>query len=133
MARSLRLDLDRMGAVASIVCAVHCAITGVALGLLSVLGLGFFGSEPVEYGFLALTGTIGVFAAAHGYRRHRSLYPAVLFLAGLLCWFVSHFAFRHETLGGTLFAVGGGLCLVAYHVVNQRLAHACQHRTETGG
>ncbi|MGC8035329.1 MerC family mercury resistance protein, partial [Salmonella enterica] len=45
-------DYDRVGAYASTLCAIHCLITGVGLGLLSVMGLQFFGSAWVESLFI---------------------------------------------------------------------------------
>ncbi|RYG26755.1 MerC domain-containing protein [bacterium] len=132
MTRGSRINLDRIGAMASTICAVHCLITGIALGLLSVLGLGFLGSETAEYTFLAVTVTIGVLAVWHGRKKHHSTLPAVFFVLGLGCWLVSHFVFGHghgagerSNLGGTAFAVLGGLLIVAFHVLNQRLAHRC--------
>jgi len=131
--------LDRVGAMASTICAVHCLITGVALGLLSVLGLGFLGSEGAEYTFLAVAITLGVFAVLHGRKKHHSVVPAVFFATGLGCWLVSHFVFRHghgsgghTSVGGTTFAVLGGLFIVSFHVLNQRLAHRCGCTCKTG-
>ena len=125
-----RMNLDRVGAIASTICAVHCLLTGVALGLLSVMGLGFLGSATAEYAFLSVTFTVGVAAVWHGARKHHSVIPALFFVVGLTCWLTSHFAFGHghaghETPGGTAFAVLGGLCLVAFHVLNQRMSHRC--------
>lgn len=130
MARA-RVDLDRVGAMASAICAVHCVLTGAALGLLSVMGLGFLGSEPAELAFLAITFSVGVVAVVHGLRKHHSVVPSLFFVGGLVCWLVSHFVFGHghgtgqESFGGTAFAVMGGLCLVTFHLLNQRMAHHC--------
>jgi hypothetical protein len=132
MTRGRRIDLDRLGAMASTICAVHCLLTGVALGLLSVLGLGFLGSLAAEYAFLAVAITIGAFAVWHGHKKHHSIVPALFFVVGLSCWLISHFVFGHghEAGGhtnpfGTTFAVLGGLFIVSFHVINQRLAHRC--------
>jgi len=56
-----RLNLDRIGAIASTICAVHCLLTGVAFGLLSVFGLGFIGSPEAEAGFIAFAVGVGSF------------------------------------------------------------------------
>lgn len=127
-----KVSWDRLGAMASAICAVHCLLTGVALGLLSVIGLGFLGSSTAEYAFLATTFTIGVIAVVHGVRRHHSALPSMFFVIGLVCWLLSHFVFGHghahngqSSIGGTTFAVMGGLCLITFHVLNQRMAHRC--------
>jgi hypothetical protein len=126
-----RVNLDKVGAVASAICAVHCLLTGLALGLLSVVGLGFIGSVVTELVFFLITVSVGITAVVHGRRKHHSVIPAWIFVSGLACLLVSHFVFGHGhggrdcNLGGTLFSVLGGLSLVVFHVVNQRLQHQC--------
>ncbi|MGV3617009.1 MAG: MerC domain-containing protein [Fimbriimonas sp.] len=125
------INLDRVGAYASAICAVHCLITGIALGLLSVVGLGFLGSPAAELGFFLLTVTIGTTALVHGHRKHHSIVPALVFVCGLGCLLVSHFGFGHDHDGhgsnppATFLNVVGGLSLVIFHVLNQRLQHRC--------
>lgn len=104
----------------------------MALGLLSVLGLGFIGSQTTEIAFLAIAVSVGVVAVVHGVRKHHSVTPSLFFVAGIVSWLVSHFVFQHghpgagsASVGGTVFAVLGGLCLVTFHLLNQRLAHRC--------
>jgi hypothetical protein len=118
--------------MASTICAVHCLLTGVALGLLSVVGLGFLGSATTELVFLAVALSVGVLAVRHGVSKHHSVVPALFFVAGLASWVVSHFVFGHNhakgghnSVGATTFAVLGGLCLVTFHVLNQRMAQRC--------
>ena len=125
------INLDKLGAYASAVCAVHCLITGVALGLLSVVGLGFLGSPSAELGFFLTTVTIGTIAMIHGRRKHHSVIPALVFVCGLGCLLVSHFGFGHghdvsdRSVGGTFLNVVGGVSLVLFHILNQRLQHQC--------
>ena len=125
MTQRRRIDLDRVGAMASAICAVHCLLTGAAFGLLSVMGLGFIGSPPAELAFLVVTLSVGTLAVVHGHRKHHSVVPSLFFVGGLASWLTGHLAFRHGTYGGTAFAVMGGLGLVTFHVLNQRLARRC--------
>jgi ATP/ADP translocase len=136
-----RINYDKLGAIASAVCAVHCLLTGVALGLLSVAGLGFVGSLWTDVVFLVLVLSVGGTAIAHGIRKHHSAVPAMIFVAGLLMFLIGHFAFGHshavasvEPWGPTRVAqvtlsVAGGLCIVLFHFVNFRLQKncACDH------
>ncbi len=119
-----RLDLDRVGACASAICAVHCLLSGVALSLLSVLGLGFIASGPSEIAFIGVTLVVGSTAVFIGHRKHRSLLPAVIYLVGLLAILGSHTLLNHDTPIGTTASVLGGLCFVTFHLVNQRLIRA---------
>lgn len=130
-----RMNLDQLGAVASTVCAVHCLLTGLALGLLSVAGLGFVASEPAEYIFLGVAVTVGLAALIHGHRRHHSMIPAWIFVLGIGLLIVRQFAFPHShdstevasggELAKTIVSVAAGLALVAFHLVNQRMQHQC--------
>lgn len=126
-----KFDVDKAGAIAGTICAVHCLLTGLALGLLSVAGLGFLGSAASEAAFIGVALLLGAWAVRHGIRRHHSWIPAMVFVLGLGCIATSHFAFEHAhsgergSLGSVVFAVAGGLCLTAFHIVNSRLAHRC--------
>lgn len=128
-----KVNLDKVGAVASAICAVHCALTGLALSLLSVVGLGFLGSTASEVGFIGFALVVGLWAIVHGLRKHHSPIPAAVFVLGLGCLSLSHFAFPHThgstshpaSLGSTIFAVLGGLSLVSFHALNLRYQKAC--------
>jgi hypothetical protein len=136
-----RLNLDKLGAYASAICAVHCLLTGIALGLLSVAGLGILGSLLADMVFLGVAVVVGIFAIWHGHKRHHSVRPAFIFVLGLLFIVLGHFALGHgrvvtvwtgERVLSTIFTVMGGLCLVLFHVVNIRMQRACgcQHCRE---
>jgi hypothetical protein len=133
MKTQTRVEVDRIGAYASAICAVHCLVTGVALGLLSFAGLGFLGSVAADVAFLSVAVLIATVAIVHGIRKHHSYKPALIFVAGLLSVILGHFVFRHDHPGGTegpaiwstVFSVVGGLCFVLFHVVNLRLQRAC--------
>ncbi len=135
--------IDKFGAFASALCAVHCAAVGLAMAVLPVLGLTFLADPRTEAVFIGTAVVLGVWAIVAGYRRHRNRWPAVLFLAGLVLVAASHLGHGHahgvasaahvhgpgcvhrEPWAAAL-AVLGGLTLVAFHVVNHRLGHhAC--------
>ncbi|HEX8463669.1 MAG TPA: MerC domain-containing protein, partial [Abditibacterium sp.] len=63
--------LDKAGATASFVCALHCAIMPFLITVLPLVGLGFLSSEPVEWGLLAASGALGTLSLCVGYREHR--------------------------------------------------------------
>lgn len=119
-----RSPLDRVGACASTICAVHCLLTGLALGLLSVGWLGFLANPILEGVFLGVAVLIGTFAVVHGVRRHGSYRPAVLFAIGLTAIVVAQLLHaRYEmTLAHGLLSATGGVFLVLFHLMNQRMA-----------
>ncbi len=139
-----KFNWDRLGSWASGICAVHCLLTGVALGLLSVVGLGFMANPWVEYSFIGVAIVVGVTAIVHGRRHHGSILPAVIFAAGIGLIAMSHFVFGHahkihqshpSSIWATITAVGGGTCLVLFHVMNQWMRHrscGCVHSKDCG-
>ncbi len=139
---------DKVGACASAICAVHCVLTGVALGLLSSLGLGFFGSLWVDFAFVGVAIVVGAIALWHGIRKHGSYLPALFYVAGLLAIVVAHFedfshsapvhaVHRHGSVT-TVLSIVGGLCFVTFHILNLRLQHvhddtcACSNAKQHG-
>ncbi|HXD83673.1 MAG TPA: MerC domain-containing protein, partial [Rudaea sp.] len=51
--RALAHAADRLGAAASLLCAVHCAALPFVLALLPALGLGFLANHGFERAFIA--------------------------------------------------------------------------------
>jgi hypothetical protein len=100
-------------------------LTGVALGLLSVAGFGFVGSLWADIAFIGFALLVGVTAVIHGYRKHHSLLPSIIFCSALLSIAVAFFAFKDNSAGHTIFSVMGGLGLVTFHVLNLRFGHNC--------
>jgi hypothetical protein len=126
-----KMNLDKVGACASAICAVHCLLTGVALGLLSVLGFGFLGHPLVDSLFVAIAVLVGAFALRHGIRCHRSYVPAAFFTIGLFAIAAAHLSGLGEVAGRhshglqqTVLSVVGGGCLVLFHWLNLRLQKA---------
>ncbi len=135
------LNWDKVGGAASFLCAVHCVLTGVALGALSAFGLEFLASKGTEIAFLSVALIAGAFAIASGIRHHHDRRIALLFLAGLALIVARHFLFPHQhghgndhghahaaPLAATLMSVAGGLLLVGFHVVNSIRIHQCRTR-----
>lgn len=127
--------LDKVGACASALCAVHCVLTGVALGLLSSLGFGFFGSFWVDAIFVLTAVVVGAVALRHGIKRHGSYVPALFYILGLVAVVIAHFEdfshgwpvheHHHHGVLPTVMSVIGGLSFVMFHVLNLRLRHRC--------
>jgi len=120
--------IDKIGACASTLCAVHCVLTGVAMSLLAVSGFGFLANPIVEVGFFGVAILVGAWALVHGIKRHHSRWPAVVFALGLASIVGSHIV-GHDHAGdskgpwGTVLAVLGGVLIVGFHVLNSKLQH----------
>ncbi|MCW5939023.1 MAG: MerC domain-containing protein [Fimbriimonadaceae bacterium] len=133
-------DVDKAGALASGVCAVHCALVGLAVATLPVFGAGFLADHRVEAVFFSVAVLLAVWAMARGLKIHGDWRPSGLLAGGLGSVSVSHFLIGHQGIHaghvhlaiggtapgwvgalGTLLAVGGGLSLVGFHFWNHRL------------
>lgn len=119
---------DRIGATASFVCAVHCALLPLVIALLPAIGLGILADHAFERGFIAFAAALAVFSLVTGYRRHRRyrafgfLLPGVaLMLAGLAVDFDAR-----PTLHAMLVSTGGTLVALS-HLANLRLARRHVH------
>jgi hypothetical protein len=120
---------DKVGSVAAMVCAVHCAVLPLILAVLPALGLGLLAVTQWELPYVAFASLLAMASLWLGFRRHR-VYRALAFLvpglvavwAGLLVPALHEDIVRHAvtmTLGGTLIAVA--------HLVNLRLTHGHVH------
>ena len=73
--------LDTAGAAASFVCAVHCMVVALLLGVMPTLA--FLAASWIEWAFLATSTAIGLVSLIPGYRRHRMRKPLALFTVGI--------------------------------------------------
>lgn len=115
---------DRLGATASLLCAVHCATLPFLLGVLPALGLGFLASHSFERAFIACASVLALAMTVHGYRRHRDARAFALLVPGLVLLWLGGFAFdlHGNVLWHSIFVVAGGTCVVLTHIFNLRLS-----------
>jgi hypothetical protein len=133
-----RIDVDKAGSLASSLCAVHCALLPVALGVLPALGP--VADPRLEAGFFFAAVGLGVWALVSGHRRHGRLWPVVLFLAGIGLLVFGHalpglqhghahwpWQWQSRCEHGVAWPLTllGGLALVGFHAANARLRPAC--------
>ena len=116
---------DRVGAVASFLCAVHCMALPFVIAVLPALGLSFLADHKFERIFIACASVLALAALIRGYRRHHIASPLYLALPGLALLWVGAWIFDSEdalALHASLVALGG--CCVAFaHVLNLRMSH----------
>ncbi len=60
---------DRVGAIVGFLCAIHCALVPLLLGVLPALGLGFLAGVELELTLLAVAGVVAAVAVVHALRR----------------------------------------------------------------
>lgn len=120
---------DRVGATASLLCAVHCAVLPFVLALLPLLGLEFLAGHAFEQGFVLFASILASVALLRGHRRHRRRLPLGLALPGVVllvtgvCVDIGTDAAAH-----TVMVVVGGTLVACAH-----LANLCHSRTRPMG
>ena len=80
---------DRFGAVASSLCAIHCAICALAPALFGALGLGVLLSHEVELGLASVAILFGLGAMVLAWRQHQSKLVMGLLALGVIGLVVS--------------------------------------------
>jgi hypothetical protein len=113
---------DRVGATASFLCAIHCALLPFVLALLPLLGLEFLADHRFERAFVLCACVLASFALVRGYRRHQRALPLRLATPGLalLLLGVIYIGGSAPILHSVLVTCGG-LLLSGAHFVNLRL------------
>ena len=119
---------DRIGAVASFLCAIHCAALPFVLALLPLLGLTFLAGHAFERGFALFASVLALVSLVRGYRRHRHPLPLSLALPGLTLLLLGVTFAETYSIGlhSTLVACGG-LLVACAHFVNLRLDRRSGH------
>ena len=118
--------LDRAGATASFLCAIHCALMPLVVALLPLLGLSFLASEPVEWALLAASATLGSLSLCLGFRKHRKR-RVFMVLAIAIALLLAGRIFHEHHFGawGPILMVIGGLSMMGAHLLNHHLCHSC--------
>ena len=118
---------DRVGVAASTVCAVHCALLPLLIGIAPALGLRLGGLVDFDQAFVVFASLLAGTTLALGYRRHRAFNAWALLVPALaLVWLGSFTTLHDHTLGHLVVMVAGGLLLAGAHLLNLRLTHAAR-------
>jgi len=131
--RRFAVLVDRVGATASLLCAVHCALLPFVLALLPLIGLEFLAGHTFERIFVACAAMLASASILVAYRRHRRPHALFLMVPGIvLLLFGVAINLDVHVLVHTASVVTGGVLVASAHVTNLVLAHkhaaSCSHR-----
>ncbi len=116
-----RINLDALGIITSIACAIHCAVLPLLLSTLPLFGINIINNSWFETGMILLALIIGVYSLWKGYSRdHKSPWPLRLFIAGILLLFAKQYF--HEYL--LLFLIPAVMLIITAHLLNHRYCSA---------
>ncbi|WP_449428214.1 MerC domain-containing protein [Rhodanobacter umsongensis] len=112
---------DRIGATASFLCAIHCAVLPFVLALLPFVGLEFLAGQRFERGFVSFACMLALFAMIRGYRRHQVALPLLLAAPGLALLLLGvTYAEHYSIILHSVLVTCGGLLVASAHFVNLR-------------
>lgn len=112
-------QFDQFGAIAGLLCALHCALLPLFVGLLPSLGLEFFGTHAFDAWMVAFLGTFALIVIGLGYASDRAGLVWGLILGGLATMALGLLPFLWGWLHALLLAVGG-MSVALGHWLNRR-------------
>jgi hypothetical protein len=122
--RRFAVLVDRIGATASLLCAVHCALLPFVLALLPLIGLEFLAGHTFERIFVACAAALAGASIITAYRRHRQPHALFLMVPGIaLLLFGIVVDLDVHVVIHTASVVTGGVLVASAHVTNLVLAH----------
>ncbi len=139
--------LDRTGAFASSLCAVHCCVMPFAIGILPLVGVGFLATSGFEWFMIALAAIVGGIGSLTGFRIHRNYTAILLFSFGVFMLVTNrvvhaatgidaccslHAATQDGLPWQVLPSVIGGVLVASSHIANQHLCKQCPQCDEDG-
>lgn len=124
--------IDRFGAFASMLCAVHCALLPVVFGVLPALGLGFLANHAYEQAFVGFAILLASVSLWFGLRKHGSYLAFAFLVPGIILLIVGVvIGSDHASSGHALVVSIGGTLVALSHLANLRLTHVhgpdCDH------
>ena len=133
MIKTLGPKLSKAGSIASLICAVHCALTPFALLALPVIAahswdgldgmLGAFWADTTEWMFLGVIALLASFGLLATYPRHRDIRPTLITAGGLLVLAASHLWIESGGSQEVFLDVTGASMIAVAGFWNRRLCH----------
>jgi hypothetical protein len=113
--------LDRAGATASLLCAIHCLLAPFLAATAAAGALIFFHRE-LEAFFVLSSLLVGAWSLGWGYRHHKKALVPALFVLAAAAFSVALLPGHGVVHGGAELAgmITGGLALAAGHLLNRR-------------
>jgi len=106
--------VDKIGMVASIACAIHCASLPLVLTLLPLIGVVFLSNQWFEIGMICLSVFMGTWSMLSTYPLHKSFFPTAVLVFGFVLIGCGHSLI--DNLESILIPLGSLSIAVAHYV-----------------
>ena len=118
------INLDVLGVITSVACAIHCALLPLVLTSLPLFGINIIHNPFFESGMIALAFAIGTLALYHGFRRHHHrLLPLAVFAAGFVFLVAKEILASYEII----LLIPAVVLILAAHTLNFRFCRIANH------
>jgi hypothetical protein len=124
--------LDKIGVIASTICAIHCTVMPFMLIVFPILSLSLFVSETFEWVFLSASLLLGVTSLCFGYKKHKSLRAFPWLASGLALIVIGRIMHQHtihqKEMHIDLYNIilfSGGILVALSHKINSLLCNTC--------
>ncbi|MES1214571.1 MAG: MerC domain-containing protein [Bacteroidota bacterium] len=128
----LKINLDALGVVTSLACAIHCALLPLFITSLPLFGVNIIHNTMFEVCMIVLAFCIGSYSLYHGYKRHHhNPFPVIIFSVGFIFLVLKQFFALYENwllIPAVLFILSGHF-LNYYYCRQANHCHAddCDH------
>lgn len=127
--------VDKLGVSLSAICAVHCALTALAIAVFPMLSPLADSETPVHFILACFLLVITALAFVRGFQQHRQFGIVLLAAAGLALVFAAFFAHGFETDSHrsmeALITTAGSVLLIFAHFRNLRSMSCCKDPAST--
>jgi MerC mercury resistance protein len=126
--RTPSAHVEKLGAFASIVCAIHCAALPILIGAGAAGAVSWLNDERVEWGMVLLAAVVGTVSAWRGFRSHGNKAVAVMLVVaaiGLVILTAQHSGHAGHAHDGAWLSAVFGIALGGSLLVNRRMCNAC--------
>lgn len=121
---NFKINWDALGIVASVACAIHCAILPLLATSLPLLGVELIDNVGFEYFMIGVAFCIGAYSLYHGWKKHHhSLVPILVFSSGFALLFAKQIWHEWQLW----FLVPAVLLIVIAHLINYRSCRVHNH------
>ena len=110
--------IDKLGACLSSICAIHCMVMPILIGMLSTVGLGFLADDQAELVIFSAALALALLSAAMGWRAHRRPVVLLAFASAIATTLVGH-AMGEDMMLGRFFVIAGAFAIAGCHLLSR--------------